>query len=174
LLNEYPRLRAKGVDFGVEAIPVSVAPAKSDVEGKVAVAISKKIDDAEVVWRNEGTAVWNSLDSMPIIDGDAVLEVLTKRWGETYGDTLFVPLAAHKALWASIELPNGYSSYYTAGGNEALLDGMRGTADFRDGRWQALQKENLEAIISFDAIQAISSVSALILYVQQCMDFHAT
>ncbi|MFT4777749.1 MAG: hexosaminidase [Flavobacteriales bacterium] len=159
LVNEYPRLRAKGVDFGVEAIPVSVAPAKSDVEGKVAVTISKKIDDAEVVWRNEGTSEWNSLDSLPIIDGDVVLEVLTKRWGETYGDVLFVPLAAHKALWASIELPNGYSSYYTAGGNEALLDGMCGTGDFRDGRWQALQKEDLEAIISFDSSQTISSVS---------------
>lgn len=157
--DEYPDLRAKGIDFGIEAVPVSVAPAKSDLQGQVAVSISKKIEDAEVVWRPQGSSDWLSLDSVPTIAGDAVLEIITNRWGQTYGDTLFVPLAAHKALWSSVELANGYSEYYTGGGDEALVDGMRGTIDFRDGRWQALQQENLEAIITFDSIQTVTSIS---------------
>jgi predicted alpha-1,2-mannosidase len=51
-----------------------------------------------------------------------------------------------------------YSNQYTGGGDEALIDGMRGGADFRTGSWQGCQGQNMECIIDLGSEQAITTV----------------
>jgi hypothetical protein len=51
-----------------------------------------------------------------------------------------------------------YNNQYTGGGDEALIDGMRGGADFRTGSWQGWQGQNVECVIDLGSEQAISSI----------------
>lgn len=51
-----------------------------------------------------------------------------------------------------------YSNQYTGGGDEALIDGMRGGADFRTGSWQGWQGTNAECVIDLGAEQAITTI----------------
>lgn len=51
-----------------------------------------------------------------------------------------------------------YNNQYTGGGDEALIDGMRGGADFRTGSWQGWQGQNMECIIDLGAEQAITTI----------------
>jgi hypothetical protein len=51
-----------------------------------------------------------------------------------------------------------YSNQYTGGGDEALIDGMRGGADFRTGSWQGCQGQNMECVIDLGSEQAITTV----------------
>lgn len=58
-----------------------------------------------------------------------------------------ISLRAHKGLGAKVNYQNSYSSYYTAGGDSALVDGFIGSSNFRDGRWQAFSGKNAKLII---------------------------
>ncbi|MDB4655317.1 GH92 family glycosyl hydrolase [Flavobacteriales bacterium] len=58
----------------------------------------------------------------------------------------------------SIVLKSEYSNQYSAGGDKALIDQLRGGREFRTGEWQGY-REDLEAIVDLGEPQNISSVS---------------
>jgi len=47
----------------------------------------------------------------------------------------------------SVSLKHSYANEYSAGGNNALIDGMTGTQDFRSGSWQGTQNAFLDATV---------------------------
>jgi hexosaminidase len=48
---------------------------------------------------------------------------------------------------------------YSGGGLSALIDGRKGTDKFNDGIWQAVQGQNMEAIVDLGAEQDINSIT---------------
>lgn len=53
----------------------------------------------------------------------------------------------------TIELLNEYANQYSAGGNDALIDGMHGGIDFRSGSWQGYYDTDFGAIIDLGSIK---------------------
>ena len=53
-----------------------------------------------------------------------------------------------------------YSSQYTAGGDDGLVDGVRGGTDFRTGGWQGFEGKNLDMVIDLGKSQKINRVRA--------------
>jgi predicted alpha-1,2-mannosidase len=49
---------------------------------------------------------------------------------------------------------------YTAGGPEALIDGIRGHSDFRLGGWQGYQGQDFEAVVDLQKIKPLHKISA--------------
>jgi predicted alpha-1,2-mannosidase len=64
----------------------------------------------------------------------------------------------------SIKINTAYETQYPAGGNDALIDGIRGTAEWRKGNWQGWQKTDMDVVIDLKAIKNISRVSAGLLH----------
>lgn len=54
----------------------------------------------------------------------------------------------------SIKLETEYANQYNAGGNDALIDGIFGTPDFRTGTWQGYWNEDVIATIDLGKIAA--------------------
>ena len=54
----------------------------------------------------------------------------------------------------TIAIESKVSRQYTAGGPEALIDGIRGAKDFRLGGWQGYQGQNFEAVIDMASVSA--------------------
>ncbi|MCW5924872.1 MAG: GH92 family glycosyl hydrolase [Saprospiraceae bacterium] len=52
-----------------------------------------------------------------------------------------------------------YSPQYTARGDNGLIDGIRGGADFRTGDWQGFEGTNLDVVLDLSKIQQINKVS---------------
>ena len=48
---------------------------------------------------------------------------------------------------------------YTAGGNESLIDDIKGSTNWRAGEWQSYHGNNFEAIVSFKKETILNSVS---------------
>jgi hexosaminidase len=63
----------------------------------------------------------------------------------------------HKAIGKKIKYLEPYSYRYTGGGDEALVDGLRGTVDFRQGNWQGFLGNNLDVIIDLGSIQPVKT-----------------
>ncbi|MEO8649556.1 MAG: GH92 family glycosyl hydrolase [Acidobacteriota bacterium] len=47
----------------------------------------------------------------------------------------------------TVKVLSGYSTQYTGGGDNAIVDGIRGTVNFASGEWQGIQGKPYEAII---------------------------
>jgi len=65
----------------------------------------------------------------------------------------------HKALNAEITLTNNYDERYRAGGENALIDGVRATENLRDGLWQGYEGVDFEAVIDLGEEKEIYKVS---------------
>ncbi|HZY11090.1 MAG TPA: FN3 associated domain-containing protein, partial [Bacteroidota bacterium] len=64
-----------------------------------------------------------------------------------------------KASIGKIILNSKYSQQYTGGGDDALIDGLRGGSDFRLGAWQGYEHNNLDAIIDLGSQKVIDRVA---------------
>jgi predicted alpha-1,2-mannosidase len=59
-----------------------------------------------------------------------------------------------------LSLRSRYSSQYPAGGDYALVDGIRGTTNFSGGAWQGYQGRDLVAVVDLGQSQKISKLGA--------------
>jgi hypothetical protein len=59
-----------------------------------------------------------------------------------------------------ITLESRYSSQYTGGGDNALIDGLRGTPNWSGGGWQGYQGKDFVAVVDLGSVQEVLSVGA--------------
>jgi len=60
----------------------------------------------------------------------------------------------------SIRLFSRYASQYAAGGDLALIDGVRGNGNFHTGAWQGYQGQDLVAVIDLGRVQEVRKLGA--------------
>ncbi|MCC7244318.1 MAG: GH92 family glycosyl hydrolase [Saprospiraceae bacterium] len=62
---------------------------------------------------------------------------------------------------AAFRYNTNYSPQYTAGGNDGLIDGLRGSdVDFRTGGWQGFQENNLDVVIDLGKSKKLQQFNA--------------
>jgi hexosaminidase len=74
------------------------------------------------------------------------------------------PVQFHLAVGKEITYLKPYSTRYTGGGDEALINGLRGTVNHRDGYWQGYLGGDMEVIIDLGKEQPIRSVGTTFLH----------
>ncbi|WP_047548246.1 GH92 family glycosyl hydrolase [Psychroserpens sp. Hel_I_66] len=74
----------------------------------------------------------------------------------------------------SISLETEFANQYNAGGNEALIDGVIGTQDFRTGTWQGYHNEDLIATVDLGSLKPISNITINFLQNQGAWIFYPT
>lgn len=60
----------------------------------------------------------------------------------------------------TIKIAGKYNAQYTAGGDEALIDGLRGDENWRKGRWQGYQGQDVKVTIDMKKTKNISQITA--------------
>jgi len=73
-----------------------------------------------------------------------------------------------------IELKTKYANQYNAGGDNALIDGIVGTEDFRTGTWQGYWDEDVVAIVDLGSTKPIEDVIVSFLQDQRSWIFYPT
>jgi hypothetical protein len=59
-----------------------------------------------------------------------------------------------------IKINSEYSPQYTAGGDEGIIDGIRGETNWRKGEWQGYTAKDFEAVIDLGKMQEIKKLGA--------------
>ncbi|WP_452219920.1 GH92 family glycosyl hydrolase [Lacinutrix salivirga] len=74
----------------------------------------------------------------------------------------------------SIQLDTEYANQYNGGGNNALIDGIYGTQDFRTGTWQGYFDKNLSATVDLGSEKSVNLVTINFLEDQRSWIFYPT
>ncbi|MBK6995467.1 MAG: GH92 family glycosyl hydrolase [Lewinellaceae bacterium] len=80
--------------------------------------------------------------------------------GNDKSNTVMVEFRRIRSNMKVLEYKTLYSSQYTAGGDDGLVDGVRGGSDFRTGGWQGFEGANLDMVIDLGKQQKINRVRA--------------
>lgn len=163
--NHYPRLDAQTLKYGFEAVPYSIA-STADENGQIIVQLKRNDEHVALNYKLQplGRKTNNAGDiksakKQITIKEPSTLTVNASWHGKKYDKELVRIFNPQLALGKDLQLSYIPSPYYTGGGNNALVDGSLGTASFRDGLWQAVQGNNMEAIIDLKEITDISHIN---------------
>lgn len=63
----------------------------------------------------------------------------------------------------TINISSTYNRQYSAGGPEGLIDGIKGSTNWRKGDWQGYQAQDFEAVVDLQEKKAVNSISATFL-----------
>ncbi len=147
-------------DYLIQAVPFIIAKSIT-FKDSLRVSLAHPFNNTKIYYTLDGTEPGNKaiLYEHPI-----VLKNTTEVKAIAFSDNLppsrvistkFMKIPKGR----KIKLLSKYSSQYAAGGNEALIDHIRGGDDFRDGTWQGYQKEDFEAIVDLGKVQDIHKIS---------------
>ena len=143
-------------------VPVPfVAEGKAVFDGATTVRLGDAAPDAEIRFttdgRDPGPESRRFRDPVTI-DATTTLKAVAYLRGLAPSSTLVATL--HRVpTGRSIRLSAAYSRQYSAGGDAALIDGLRGGPNFRDGRWQGYQGTDLEILVDLGSPMVVHKLS---------------
>ncbi len=131
--------------------PWAEAPAEA-FRGKIEVELHTHDQGADIYWKDEATpdleddtGAWTLYyDPIPI-SSSTTLEFAARR-GDLTSPVMTAAFHAIANNW-SLEISSTTSSQYTGGGPDGLIDGRRGSENWRGGRWHGYEAQDFVAVL---------------------------
>ncbi|MDE3057781.1 MAG: family 20 glycosylhydrolase [Bacteroidota bacterium] len=157
----YDDLSALGIEYGREGKVVTYSTSYDTARSEFSVDISSVQDGVQIRYTTDGSApsAQSELYRNRIkIQATSSLAFAAFKGDHFIGKQFTLAFDFHKALGAKLVLLHPYDERYRAGGETALIDGIRGTNDFRDGAWQGFEGVDVDAVIDLGKERKISKV----------------
>ena len=160
----YNRLDVLGVNCGLETKPFEISKKFNLTSNVFDVNINQLQKNIDLVIGTYGNELLidqtSDLYSFEVKNSTSTL-IYLERNKKRIGKTFIHGFTFNKATRKKVTLTYPYSEKYSAGGVEALTDGMRGSDSFRGGdkSWQGYQGTDFEAVIDVDEITDINKIS---------------
>lgn len=150
----------KITEYLITPVPYFKAVSKTFTE-KLEVKIENLYEDTAISWGYEtgkkGPAFVNYTHPIEIFESAKVVAFASVNGKiSLMEEAEFVKIPPNR----SVKISNPYSLQYTAGGDIALVNTIRGGADFKTGNWQGYWGVDLEATIDFGEEQYAKRVGA--------------
>jgi hexosaminidase len=160
--KSYEDLTALGIKFGREGKVMTPITTYDDSKKEFTLTIERGQKDIEIHYTVNGEKpdANSALYSSPIkIKNTSIVNIGAFKNGHFIGKQYSLSFNFHKALNSKITLTNLFDERYRAGGNNGLIDGIRGTNNFRDRLWQGFEGVDFEGLIDLGEEKEISSVN---------------
>ena len=161
VLEKYDRLGNELLDLDKV---VFIRPENSTAEGKRRISLTTAFGDQPIYYTTDGrdpSSVSSRYEAPFWIDRSALVRARVHVNKQAYGLSER-SIMVHKAVGKLGTLNSRYSLYnpaYAAGGEMALLDGLRGSETFSDGLWQGFQGQDLDIVIDLGVQTDIRRIS---------------
>lgn len=166
----YERLEAWDVDYGLETVPVAALASRS--KGQLEVEVKPAMRGVTGMAGFFPAGADDALEIQTLPAHFTIQEVGEVRVEINHRQRLLneperFSVAGHLGLSAEhVYIQHDLNPYYPGGGEVGLVDGWRGSDDFRDGHWQAAQGEDMRVDLVWPEQVHIDSVT-LQFYVYQ-------
>ena len=149
---------------GLEGVPVEV-DVEPDTQGQIAVTVRPAIRNAGgmVTFTPDSTSPNQEVRRGQVgetlrVSGIGTVAVDVTMRGKKTGVVERFPVAGHLGTHRPLELSYAPSVHYTGGSLQAMANGRRGSLDFRDGAWQAVQGQDMVVILDLGESKTVDEV----------------
>jgi hexosaminidase len=161
LLDLYDRA---GLNYSRSAFMAAIETRLAGGRGRFTAALKTEIPGLDIRYTTNGTdpTALSSRYSRPIgLKKTTELRAAAFRDGRRMSPAVSSErVVVHAALGHVPRLALPFSQKYTAGGDRGLVDGLLGSRNQDDGRWQGFEGSDLEAVIDLGSPKALRTASA--------------
>jgi hypothetical protein len=160
-MNDYNKMADRLINPDKQ---VFINPSDEVIDGQRFVKINTIFGDQPVFYTTDGTDPNSSAKAYTSpfpIRNNTIVKACAILNGKPYGFAQ-QDILVHKGIGNLMRLNSKYSTYnpaYAAGGDMALLDGLKGSDNFADGRWQGFQGQDVDIEIDLKKVTPVHSVS---------------
>ncbi|HCY74612.1 MAG TPA: beta-N-acetylhexosaminidase [Ignavibacteriales bacterium] len=163
--RHYDRLDVLGINYGLETKPFEIKKLFNPPSNEFEVNVTQLQKDLQMnigSFNRELLINQESEDeygfTVPVSE---IIKLSFERNKKPVGKNFIHGFTFNKATRKKVSLTYPFSEKYTAGGIEALTDGLRGSDSFRGGdkSWQGYQGTDFEAIVDLEKTQVINKIS---------------
>jgi hexosaminidase len=158
LQEHYPRLEKLGIHYGAETRPLIINPTFLAVSGRLLASVAPLEQGLEIHFTMDGQepSLSSAVYGGPIeISRTCTLKATAFLNGQAYGKTEEQSFTKHAGFGRKLVLGSAYSPHYKAGGDQALADGVRGSATDWDTGWQGFEGRDLVATLDLGQVRPI-------------------
>ncbi len=160
--NEFP---VSQLDIDTVAVPMITG--ERTFADNTTVTISTLTRNAKIYFTTDGSVPTSNSEvyTAPFsIDRTTTVKAVAIGANGTASSPVEAVLTRRPHDW-TVKVLSGYSPQYTGGGDNAIIDGIRGTTNFASGEWQGIQGRPYEAVIDLQRETEIREVGASFLQV---------
>ena len=155
--EQYPILERMNVKYGIEAEPVVIDIQK--INNCYKAQISSKVKGLNFKYKlNNNVFIPVTKGSTILITKSGELTVQAFKGDDKYGKEKKQKISLHLSNYKKTKYNSKYSDLYKANGDMTLSDGLLGSLDFADGKWQGFWGEDLNYIVDMDSITNINTI----------------
>jgi predicted alpha-1,2-mannosidase len=150
--TESPRVEI--VEYKIVPVPF-VAHGERIFTEKTEITLGCADSDVEIYYTPCGSSQFELYTAPFVVTEDCTISMYAKK--ESFSESrtttaTFVKLPANR----SIVINGEYDSQYSAGGDYALIDGIRGGENFRTGAWQGYYAQDVEFVVDLSDPKTVS------------------
>ncbi|MGD8538021.1 MAG: GH92 family glycosyl hydrolase [Candidatus Aminicenantes bacterium] len=147
-------------DFGILPVPFITSGERTFFQS-TEIVLGSLTADTDIYYTLDGTdpTVQSPVYKQPIrLKKSATVKASVVEEGQ---DPIFVMTARFTKITHNrkIALNTAYSSQYSAGGDMALIDTLRGSDDFRSGTWQGYHGVDIDAVVDLGKRESIKRIA---------------
>lgn len=162
--KHYDRLDILGVNYGLETKPFEITKKYNSQSNVFDVQVNQLQKDVDLKIGTYGEALLINQNDDQFnfaVDKSNSILIFNERNSKKIGKTFVHGFTFNKAARKKVKLTYPYSEKYSAGGVEALTDGLRGSDSFRGGdkSWQGYQGTDFEAVVDLGDISNVNNIS---------------
>jgi hexosaminidase len=154
------RYEASGYTSARSAYAVRIASEADPGSRGVAIALSTELPSDSIVFTTDGSEPGKGSRpyAPPLIIHSSARIRASAVLGESFLPSSSDTVLFHRGIFKPVSVTYP-STRYTAGGNRSLTDGLVGSTDHADGRWQGYEGVDFDAIVDLGDTAAVSALA---------------
>ena len=161
----YDRLNMLDVNYGLETKPFEITKNHNSAKHSVDVNVKQLQKDIDLSVGSFGGELMIERSANDLVNFDipvsTLVQIIMERNQKQVGKNFNYGFTFNKATRKKVNLTYPFSNKYSAGGVEALTDGLRGSDSFRggDNSWQGYHGTDFEAVVDLEKNEEINKIS---------------
>ncbi|CAM1364636.1 glycoside hydrolase family 20 protein [Tenacibaculum xiamenense] len=115
--------------------------------------------DIRFILNNDSNEDWKKYESPISINNTTAIKASLFKENKQIGKVFVDTIQFHKAVNAKIIYKTLYSDSYKGSGSHSLVNILRGTKNFHDGKWQAWLDKDMDVVVDLKEVNEVSEVT---------------